>query len=495
MEKKEIIKSGFTSVVQIVITSLSYACIYWFVIAWLGKEQLGIWSIITLFPALASVLGVGVSGSLIRYIPSYLAQGKMKAISKIIINGIVFNLILGILIVALAFLFANPLLKFMFGISLVPHRYIVLYTIALVTFLINFINLVLLSALEGLQQIPLKNKILIGSALFFCCIAIPLIYLDGLFGLFYAQLAQSVFALISTFFMLRKTKLLRLTFSSFDFKIIKLFYTYGSHLQYISILNLFFEPATKFFLNRYFGLGVVGTYDLVNRIVSQLRLLIVSAIQIISPFVAKKSAAEHEEITNLYRKSFRGSLLLACILFGGLITASFSFIYLFSGIDIPTFQIIVIYSSVSMVINVLSVTPYAVAMGTGKLKQLTVMQALSTGLNMLFYLIMYNFRFPALMLLPTAASISISSLYILYCYRHVFAKISDLINFKDLFIYFASILMPLACIAASFYHFNVSLLLSIAALHALLIIYLVYKNQYLMNIASVIINQKRGTHG
>lgn len=489
-EQNKIIKSGFSTVLQIVVASVSYVVIYLLVLNKLGKEQLGVWSLITAIPAVVAFLGSGVSGSLVRYIPIYLKNKEEENIQKIIYNGLVFNLVISLTLALLAFVFAIDILKFMFGLATIPVLYKQLFYCSIFTFLINFLSSVLLGALDGLQQIVLKNKIIICCSVVFCIAAAILIFNFDLIGLLYAQLLQAILVFITTFFVLQCKDLFKINFRKTDNDFLKLFYRYGGKLQYVSILNILFEPVSKFFLNRYFNLGVVGTYDIVNRIISLLRMLIVNSIQVIIPFVASKT--ETSTITlNIYAKSFRGALLLSSILFGGLITAGFSLIYGFEKINVNEFQVILIYLSIGYLINILSAPAYAIRLATGKLNYLITAQLLSTGLNILLFVLLGQFPQSFLMLLPTCLAVGISSAYIILSYQPTFDKSLKIIDKKDRHIYVASILFPLICIVISRYYFNIFALILVICFHALVMIFLVYKNDYLMNVIHILVKKEK----
>lgn len=488
-EKNKIIKSGFSSVLQIIAASLSYAIIYLFIILKLGKEQLGIWAVITSIPAVVSFLGSGVSGSLIRYIPIYVVKKQEQFAIKIIFNGFVFNFGIGLLISITAFFFATPLLKFMFGINEVPALYLQLFYCALITFFINFLSSVFLASLDGLQKIVKKNKILIVSSLLFCIAGVFMIFNFKLKGLLYAQLFQALLVFFLSLIAIYRTSTFNFKYRNFDIKFLRLFYTYGGSLQYISILNILFEPITKFFLNRYFGLGVVGVYDLVNRIVSQLRMVIVNAIQVIVPFVAKEIEENNIAVQHIYQKSFKGALLLSVILFGLLISAGYSFIYVFEKIKIVEFQVILLYLTIANVINILSAPAYAIRLATGKLKYLITAQLISTGLNIMLFMCLGLNPYHEIMLLPTSLAIGLSSIYIIVNYQYTL-KLKIQLSSNDIYIAITSLSCPIICIVIASFWFNLTLLLGVATIHIAIVLLLAFKNDYLMQVIHILVGKK-----
>ncbi|HMI00866.1 MAG TPA: hypothetical protein VK541_00210 [Pedobacter sp.] len=488
LEKDRIVRSSFFSILQIITTSLGYIGIYLLIIFTLGKEQLGIWSIITSVPAVMSFLGSGVSGSLVRHVPSYADRNQIIAINKLITNGILFNLLLALVIIIPALIFKMEVLGFMFGITIVPQLYINIYYITLLVFLINFVGSVNLSALDGLQLISLKNKLLICCSLFFCFNAFIFIYLFGLIGLLYAQLMQGLLVFSFSIFALYKIGRINLSLRDIDRKVIRLFYTYGGRLQYISILSMLFDPATRYFLNRYFGLSTVGIYDIVNRVITQIRMLIISAMQVITPFVAKRDKESSFDL--IYNKAFRGALMMCSILFGCLITASFSVIYLFKKVEVVDFQILVLYLSSANVINILASPAYFIMMGVGNLKYITISHFMSTTLNIVLFLCLGNLMAASIMVLPTFAATILSSVYVAVSFKKSYIKRSDILKRADLGIYLTSLLFPLICVAISYLHFNLIILITVAVIQSMTLLFLSLKNEYLREVIDIVLKRR-----
>lgn len=485
--RNKIIKSGFSSVLQIIAATVCYVVIYAVVLLKLGKEQLGIWSVITSIPTVVSFLGSGVAGSLLRFIPAYIAEGKTVKAGQIFFNGFVFNIIVGAIVSILGFIFALPLLRLMFGIETVPPLYQELFTCAIVTFLVNFITSATLSVLDGLQEIVKKNKILIISSLVFCVIATVLISTFGLKGLLYAQLFQALLVCLLSLISVYRLQLFDLKKCRLQADVFRVFLIYGGKLQLISILNIFFEPITKFFLNRYFGLGTVGIYDLANRLVSQLRMLIVNAVQVIVPFVAKE-INQKSAVENIYQKSFKGALLLSAILFGGLISAGFSVIYMFKNINVSDFQIMLVYLSIANIVNILSAPAYAIRLATGKVRSLVIAQVMSTLLNIFLFLLLGTNPTSILVLAPTGLAIVISSGFVIINYKRTLSRALAFTT-SDISILFASLVFPVICIFVAICWFNIYLLLLLVFIQIGVVVWLALKNEYLGQLKRILLQK------
>ena len=470
--------------------AIAYIGIYVIVISKLGREQLGLWSIITALPTVISFLGTGVAGSLIKYIPTYQTSGQSNQVNQLVGNGLFFNFLLAAIITILALIFDKRLLHLMLGETRLTLELIHLFYLALCCFFINFLSSVFLSALDGLQKIPLKNKILMVSSIFFCVSAVLLIHGYQLKGLFIAQLLQSFLVFVFSAIALVRVNSFKFHYRMISLHYLRIFYTYGSKFQYISILNIIFEPATKYFLNRYFGLSAVGTFDLVNRVVGQLRTLMVNAIQVIVPFVTK-SLKETDTISTIYQRSFRGAMLLCSILFGVLISGSFSLGYFFHKINIFEFQLMMGYLVFGYMFNVLSTPAYAIRLAKGQLSFLLIAQALSTGLNILLFVLLGQAPSMLLVLFPTALAMAIPSIYLILSFGSTLSASFSFFNSKDSIIYLVSILFPMICAGLSLFYSSFYLSMFFGTLHGIILIALIYKNEFLMDVFYTLMRRKK----
>ncbi len=484
-DRNNIVKSGFYSILQLVISTLSYAVVYLFIIGLLGKAQLGIWAMINSVPSSLIFFGSGVSGCMLRYFPIYNVNGCKKNLAKLLATGLIVNLFLAFIIVIVCLNFEIFILKFLFNLKIVPTVYFKIFRLTLVTFIFNFTSTVMLYSLDGLQLIKQRNIILIFGSLVFALIAIILLLYTGLIGLVYAQLCQAILIVIISIIYLNRTNLFFFRYLRFDFKIARLFLSFGRDLQLIAVFISCFEPITKYFLNRYFNLNLVGSYDVVNRLTNQIRLLIVGAIQVMVPVVTKKSLQTSFESQPLYTKAFRGALLLSGILYGLIFSISFTMPFFFK-IALNSYLILLTYLSFAYVINIISVPAYSILMGLGKLKPILISHLLATLINVLLFLVFFKFISIYTILLPPLIAITLSSLYIIFTFQKKYIKNFAVFFKEDIWIHCSNILFPLSCVVTSIYYNHAILLLSVVLIHSLVVSLLVIKNSYMMYLASAL---------
>lgn len=489
-DNPDVVKNSLFSVLQIVATSLCFVIIYYLIIRKLGKAELGAWSIITSLPVAISVFGSGVSGCVLRYVPIYAANRNRKAFNEIIFSGLIFNAVLGGILIFAGYLFSTQILQFLFSRTDLPHHYLSIFNLALVICYMNFVSSVLLYAMDGLQLIHVRNKIMIAGSSTLCISAALLISYFDLIGVVYAQFLQSALITLLVAITLSKNKLFE--FKNFRVKkfYIRLFLTYGQGFQVMSLCILLFEPVTKYFLNKYFNLSVVGIYDIVNRIVIQVRTLVVSAIQVIIPMVSKGNEQGTLDIGSVYQKTNRGASLLSYCLYGTLLTLSMFAVRLVDPSHIKTYLFMALFMAVASHFNIITSTAYSMLMGLGKLKDLVISHLISTGLNVVLYLTLRNFLTDSLIVLPVSLSITISSLYLMYNFRKEFQLSRTQLSSSDLRIQSLSIASMLMAIILVLVNTSAYYFFALFIIQGLAMLYLIFYNDFFQGLIRKIFNLK-----
>ncbi|HXH99785.1 MAG TPA: MATE family efflux transporter [Sphingobacteriaceae bacterium] len=481
-DQNGIVRNGFFSVVQIVISSLSYVIVYYMVLSRTGKAELGMWSLITSIPAAFTVFGSGVSGCLLRYIPVYIARGEPLQFNRILASGTLFNFILGLVISAAGYIFSEPIIRFMFDIARVPVLYKEVFHLTLITFFLNFISSVFLFSLDGLQLIYKRNIIIMAASVFFCICCLLFIPLMGLKGLLYAQTVQAAVIFFSAWIILKSSKPFNMAELRPDKAHIKLFFTYGQDFQYISLSILLFDPLTKYFLNRYFSLSAVGIYDIVNRAITQIRMVLVNAIQVIIPVVSKRSEEKSLDVEHLYSKALRGAAFLSILSYSILICISIPIVYLLDHKDLGFYIIFLVCLSFAYIINIIAAPAYSILMGLGKLNHIVISHLISTGLNIILFLLLQYKPLPEWMVLPPLFAISVSSFYILNQFHAEYRTIKVKVLHEDLGPYILSVLAVLSTILIYKMDFDITWLYILNLLYLFPLAFMLFRNTFLISL-------------
>jgi O-antigen/teichoic acid export membrane protein len=162
---------------------------------------------------------------------------------------------------------------------------------------------------------------------------------------------------------------------------------YGSGFQAAAIGQILFEPAVKAILTRYSGLEFTGYYEMANRMILQLRNVLVSAYQSLVPYVASASKSELE-IRSIYISSYRllFFFLAPCVGLAGLLLPFMLRIWL--GRFVTQFLEIGELCLLGWALNTLNVPAYFIFLGIGDLRwpvvSSTVIGLLAAGLGVLF---------------------------------------------------------------------------------------------------------------
>jgi O-antigen/teichoic acid export membrane protein len=488
MNKQTIIKNSFFSVIQIILSTLSYLIIYYLILTKLGKESLGIWSLVTSLPIAISVFGSGVSGCILRYVPVYFVKEDKKAFNEIIFNGLVINILLGLIFVILGYYYSVNILKFLFDISILPIEYIDFFKISLLTFFINFILSVFLFTIDGMQLIYLRNKIIIFGSIIFCILAFLSIDGFGLKGILFSQLIQSILLLIMSIFIIVKQKIFNLTYQNLNIEYFKLFFTFGKKFQFISISILLFDPITKYFLNKYFNLQIVGVYDLISRAITQIRIMIVSSVQVITPLISMLKEKNILKINETYNMTYRGSYLLSFVIFGMYLPISMLLVILFDKDNSILYLSISLSLLISYYFNILASSAYSIYTGLGELNNIIFSHIMSTLFNILFFLILKKYLNPNFIALPTAFSVIISSFYLIYTFKKKYISNSSYCK-NDLKIILISLFSILLTTIIIMTNLNIYWIILLIFLHFILLSIQLFQNDFFIKIVNKLLNK------
>ena len=366
--KSKIHINAVFSLLQVIVTSLVLFITYKYLIAELGVEKLGVWSLIVASVSLLNLGSLGLSSTLVKYVAKYLVSNDQVRISSIIQTALITLVIASIVMIFIVYVLASILLK-----AIVPLDQIVLSTKLLPYSLLNVCLLlpsgIILSALDGAQKIYLRNLLLIASSILFLILVFYFVPIFDLYGVVYAQIFQSIFTLLTGWFFLKSVfSFLPLIPYRWNLEILREIIGYGTNLQLITIFQMLYEPVTKSVLTKFGGLAAVGYYEMANRLVLKTREMILSVFQVLIPVYASQIEKDFEKIKLTYSKSINYLLFLAIPIFSLLIIAT----PLISGFLIGSFEdqfyIFAVFLFCSWFINIINAPAYFAFLGIGLLR-------------------------------------------------------------------------------------------------------------------------------
>ncbi len=356
------------SVGQVIIVGLTYFIIYTLLLQKLGPEKLGIWSLILSTTSVASVATTGLTLSLVKYIAVCRTDTDHVKINNYIKTGLfIIGTLTGVIIIVIYFSSIYFLPLVIPENSLCEALYLLPFS--LFSLFLNGIGGVFLSSLEGLHHSTFKSITYILSSIIFIIVAYLLINKYGLFGIAIAQIIQAIalifFSLLFLNFYFKRLSIFPVLFDKSTFKEI---FTYSLSFQFISVSTILVEPLVKFMMSKFGGLAFVGYYEMASRLVSQIRSLIISANQIMVPYISRNFSMEVSKVDNTYPILFKFAYYVSVYLMILLITLTPKISLLWIGSFNDVFVKTLIILSFATLINLASTPAYFSSMGMGKLK-------------------------------------------------------------------------------------------------------------------------------
>jgi O-antigen/teichoic acid export membrane protein len=317
MSKHQTIRNAIFTIVQVAASAVFLFTVYRFLLAAIGPKRLGVWSIVMALSTLTRITDLGFAGGMARFVAKYLALDQRKTASELVETGAISLLAL----VGLMLLAAYPLVGM--GLPLVFEPEAVQDAQQLLPYSMASLGLlavagVFLSSLDGLQRADLRNIVLIlGTAVY--GVSIFLFVQDrGFLGLGLAQIIQSVFVLLTSWIVLRRQIGASCWFPSrWRRDRFKEMIAYNIHLQFSTFASFLGDPLTKLFLGHYGGLGMVGYYEMANKMVSQFRAIVVNVNQVLVPVIAHLKEKNEGALRELYAGTYTLLFLVSITFYGG----------------------------------------------------------------------------------------------------------------------------------------------------------------------------------
>ncbi len=419
-KNNRLVCNALLSVAQIIFVGLTYFIIYTLLLHKLGPEKLGIWSLILSTTSVANVATTGLALSLVKYIAMYNADIDHIKINKYIKTGLFIISLLTGAIILIVYILGKFFLPKVMPLNNVQEA-INLLPLSLLSLFLNSITGVFLSTLEGLHHSSFRSISYILSTVVFTIVAFLLINQYGLMGIAIAQIIQA-FLLMFLSILFLKLIFKKLSFFPlvFDKQIFKEIFSYSVSFQYITICVLLVEPVVKFMISRFGGLSFVGFYEMANRLVGQIRALIISANQIMVPYVAKNTSLNNHKIDNTYPLLFKLVMYVSVYLMVLLIILSPIISVLWIGSLNNVFITSLIIISIATTLNLLSTPAYFSSMGVGKLKGILACHTTFLILNGILGFVLGQFYGSMGVIIGYSISFVISSFITIIYYHKIY---------------------------------------------------------------------------
>lgn len=416
-ERARLLPNSILAVLQVLVSGVVLFFVYRLLVRMLGVEAVGLWSLILAATSVARISELGLSGSALRFVSKYLAKRSeeqaVAALQTATLSIAVLMAIVALLILPLA-QFMLPLVldsdNLKEGLRLLPY--------ALISLWLNSVLTSVQAGLDGCHRADLRAIATIISSLFMFGLTFMLVPSQGILGLAYAQVAQSVVALLLSWFWVRRElpmlPMLPLKWSKPAFFEM---WRYGVNFQLISIFVLLTEPVTKALLTHFGSLASVGYYEMANRMVIKVRQLIVSANKVVVPYFSKLNETQKDAKGKLYSKTLDIVIMVAFPILFGLAAFAPAISMLWIG-EIQLFFIISTWVLIiGSLVNTLSGPAYFVILGEDSIVLNTIAHFILMTANILLCLLLGSLYNGIGVVVGSSLSLVISSLVLIIGYH------------------------------------------------------------------------------
>ncbi len=386
-----------------IVVALSQFVVYALINKNLGKDLLGVWSLVVAATSIGQISNLGFSNSLVRYLPEMILRKKEEDINKMIgtinFTNLVITLPLLVLLYFPAIIYASYLLdsaQLLIFKSVIP--------LSMGALFINNLFSVYSYLLDAMQRYYLRCIVQITGWILFLILSVLLMPIYGLYGVaiafFIQYLVQFTIILLVVYF---KRLLQKVAPFHFDRKSFQMVSSFGLRSQSISILVIFFDPLVKFFITKNIGISATANYEIGNKIVMQSRNLLVNANQVIIPkiILEKDAGTENQYFKDILAKNILFSISAGMLI---LLLAPLA-VCLFSDRQSNTLMLCVIILNIGWVCNMITSVHYYCGLGLDEIGRL-VLYHLALSLSVVaFYFILIHFLHVTLLYyaVPSAA--------------------------------------------------------------------------------------------
>lgn len=374
-------KNAGMGFIQVFISAVLIFWLYRYLFLTAGSSQLGVYSILVAIISISRIGEMGITGSVVKYVAKYHAASNFESVAKIIQTAIVVigGLLLFILLIGYSF-FSWILSIYMPSESRVLAGQ--LLPVCLLIFWLSIILGLMQAALDGIQKSYLRHHFLIVSNIIYVGTSYFLIKDNGLIGAIYGQFIGVSLNLVLVFISLKKEivcfPIINIMWDKESFKELV---RYGMRFQLITLLVMLGDPLIKMLMGHFGGLSFVGFYEMSNKLVMQLRAMLVAPMQSLIPHSANLIETAPKKIPEIYLKSF-GFVLFIVIVFWLPIYAMLPYI---SELWLGSYQSQFIFISAILLtgvsVNLLINPAYFIYMGVGNLKWNTYVHVLTAALS------------------------------------------------------------------------------------------------------------------
>ena len=366
MFRERIYRNALCAVGQVVLTTLTLVVIYRIIIRGLSIQDVGVWSVVVAVSSVGRIADFGFGGGVVRSVAAEVGRGDLTAAARAVwmaagFIGIAFGVVALVL-----FPFLPHPLSLIIKDPAALAKALTILPYSLITIWLSIISTVLLSALDGCGRTDLRAGIAVFGSVLQLAGTWYLLPQRGLLGLVQAQLAQGAVVLGGGIAVL--AILLRPSDRSWliwDWARLRSMMVYSGAFQLSALAQLLIDPLIKTMLAVFGGLAFTGYYELSNRIVGQFRSVVVSAYQVLLPFVAGQRLGD-VQMRGAFQTAHRLLIYVIAPYYALVAILLPVLIFLWSGSLVPQFLFAAYCCFLGWAANTPNVAAHFFYMGAGK---------------------------------------------------------------------------------------------------------------------------------
>ena len=387
-------RNSLYALAEVIVSGIVLFFLYKKVVGTLGVKALGIWSLVLATTSLGRVADIGAAAGLARFVAAASARKDSGLAIHYVQTAALTNLAVYTAVAVLMWAPAFFGLSFVLsGDSLVVGRQLLPFS--LISFVLMGLSTATIGAIVGQLRSDQKSMISIGGLVVQYSIAALLVKAHGLVALAWAQIAQYALTFTVSWQLVQKNHLGSWTLRSpigWRRDIFKELLGFGLRLQAVSVVSMVYEPSVKFLMSNFGGLEAVGFLEMAQRLILQLRQLVVMPCQTLMPVFAHLWETEPARLGPLYSKALNITLILGFALMAGVALGSPLISIIWIGHIERTFVALVGILSIGLFANLLAAPAYLLGVGVGYVKWNLIGACVTTGGSCLFgYILGYCF--------------------------------------------------------------------------------------------------------
>ncbi len=303
-----------TNLISFVTTTASYFIVYRLIVHQLGSEALGTWSMIFSFLIVISSSAMGINSTIINKIITNSEKNCIKFQNELLYNSFILYSIIflcfSIMMIGILYFFLDKILF--------DNLKLIFIVISGIYFNINTFSFT--AFLDANNENYLKNISSIISFVLFILVSYVLITKLRLNAIGVAYFIQSFLFFCISALLVKKRYSVSLR-RNFKKDLLFSLWSGSWKIQLISLLTIVYDPITKFFLVKNSTLTFIAVYEIGNRLVSQVRNLIVTSNQTLMPHLILKKSQDKKNINIFMRNVLEKNIVISLSIYTSLFLA------------------------------------------------------------------------------------------------------------------------------------------------------------------------------